>query len=232
MVFDVRSETLFTDGGEFIKKLSCPLKIRWENLTQVGESDVRRYCENCEKNILNTSGMSDAQVQAVIMYDPDACLYIDEKAGNVRIVSQDNGLRHVYTAFTVEEMNRAAHEGFWPLVKKVEYSGKVAEKIQVRQNPKTGEVFLIGDYRAGELNSVIPFFYYTPQVFPRPIAAYLVPADIRGGERVRIVTLIEEFVGASWNQGDTYRQRSAEAVWNGKEFEIDYQDEEAGEFVG
>lgn len=34
--------------------------------------------------------------------------------------------------------------------------------------------------------------------------------------------LIEDFIGMSWNQGDTYRLESCEAVWDGSDLKIKY----------
>ena len=34
--------------------------------------------------------------------------------------------------------------------------------------------------------------------------------------------LIEVYIGASWNQGDTYRLENCEAIWNGTDLEIQY----------
>lgn len=53
-------------------------------------------------------------------------------------------------------------------------------------------------------------------------AAYLISKDIKIGERVFIEDLIEDYIGASWSQGDTYRLDSCEAIWNGTDLEIQY----------
>ena len=66
-----------------------------------------------------------------------------------------------------------------------------------------------------------------------PFAAYLIPKDIVIGERVFVKDLIEDFVGKSWNQGDTYRLESCEAIWNGIDLEIQYErSENCSSFVG
>ena len=54
--------------------------------------------------------------------------------------------------------------------------------------------------------------------FSSPFAAYLIPKDVKKGERV----LLEDYIGASWNQGDTFRLESCEAIWNGRALEIQY----------
>ncbi len=62
--------------------------------------------------------------------------------------------------------------------------------------------------------------YYYPYQFPSPFAAYLIPSDLKVGERVILDDLIEDIVGASHSEG-TYRIDSAEAIWNGEKFEVD-----------
>jgi hypothetical protein len=39
---------------------------------------------------------------------------------------------------------------------------------------------------------------------------------------VLVKDLIEDFIGMSWNQGDNYRLKSCEAVWDGSDLKIDY----------
>ncbi len=103
------------------------------------------------------------------------------------------------------------------------------------RNKKTGKIRKIEDER--ELwdlknhEEVIGETYYYPYNFKSPFAAYLVPSSIKKGERVILEDLIEDYVGKSW-QGNSYRLLSAEAVWNGKKFEIDYSDSDANVTFG
>lgn len=140
-----------------------------------------------------------------------------------------HGLRTIKTARDKDSINKAANHGFKPLLKKVEPSSKIRSKYSVVQNKKTGEIEIIGDFRgrflsdkSEEFVTVIDWTYYYPHNFNSPFAAYLIPDDIVVGERVFIEDLIEDYIGASWNQGDTYRLESCEAIWNGKDLEIQY----------
>ena len=72
---------------------------------------------------------------------------------------------------------------------------------------------------------VTSWIHYYPNPFVNPYAAYLIPSDIQIGERVFLEDLIEDYIGAKWNQGDTYRLPSCEAIWNGKDFNIQYDPE-------
>jgi hypothetical protein len=130
-------------------------------------------------------------------------------------------LRIITTARTLEAINKGAKDGYWPLVKPVIPSPDIKAKYAVIQNPATGEIEVINDYRSKDqiraLNKVIDFTYYYPHQFKNPYAAYLIPADIKVGERVWLDDLIDDVVGQMWNQGDSFRLPSCEAVWDGKD---------------
>jgi len=151
--------------------------------------------------------------------------------------SQD-GLRVIKTARDLESINEAAKKGFKPLVRKVESSSEIKSKFCVIQNKKTGIIEVIADYRADiddkntEFIKVIDWTYYYPYAFKSPFAAYLIPKDIHIGELVFVEDLIEDFVGTTWNQGDTYRLESSEATWNGSDLIIQYEKSKRTSIVG
>ena len=137
------------------------------------------------------------------------------------------GFRIIKTARELKAINQAVKNGFSPLLKQVRKSDKIARKYAVLQNKITGEIEEIGDFRVGSYKHpnfevIIDWTYYYPHNFPSPYAAYLVPPDIEIGEKVWIEDLIEDMVGGVWNQGDVYRLESAEAIWDGKDFQIEY----------
>lgn len=142
---------------------------------------------------------------------------------------KSQGLVVIKTTRNKDSINKAAKSGFKPLIKKVEPSDEIRSKYSVVQNKNTGEIEIVGDYRGdfysddkNDFETVIDWTFYYPHTFKSPFAAYLIPKDIKLGERVFIEDLIEDYIGASWNQGDTYRLESCEAVWNGKDLEIQY----------
>lgn len=77
-----------------------------------------------------------------------------------------------------------------------------------------------------EQTTVIGWTYYYPYHFESPFAAYLVPSDLKIGEMVMLEDLIEDVVGSSWNQGDTYRLASCKAIWDEKEFILQHEPNE------
>jgi hypothetical protein len=114
------------------------------------------------------------------------------------------------------------------LVKKIVPSDKIRSQYCVVQNRNTGEIEVIGDLRAGRyfpeerFETVIDWTYHYPYSWPLPYAAYLIPPDIRLGERVLVEDLIEDYIGETWSQGSVYRLKSCEAIWNGVNLEIQY----------
>ena len=136
-------------------------------------------------------------------------------------------LRVIKTARKDKDINEASKNGFTVIVKKVEPSPEIRAKYAVVQNKNSGEITVIGDFRNGALSdealtTLIDWTYYYPHNFRSPFAAYIIPEDVLPGERVYVEDLIEDFIGAAWNQGDKFRLESCEAIWNGTELEIQY----------
>ena len=86
MKYNPSDKTLYTNDGEFIKKLHCPYtSLTWDNLTRI-DGSLDRLCGVCEKNVMETKNMSDKSLLALLQDNPDTCLKIDFKQENIRIV--------------------------------------------------------------------------------------------------------------------------------------------------
>jgi hypothetical protein len=174
-------------------------------------------------------------------------LIIGKKDGN------KSNLIVIKTARDIESINNACREGYFPLIKPVKPLQMIRTKFSVLQNINTGEVEMIKDFRSGknrisyffdeaedepnseqpEYKTVIDWTYYYPYQFELPFAAYLIPKELKKGKRVFVEDLIEDFIGHAWNQGDTYRLESCEAIWTGSDLEIQYNPRENfSEFIG
>ncbi len=44
--------------------------------------------------------------------------------------------------------------------------------------------------------------------------------------------LIEDFIGTNWDQGDYSRLSSGYAVWNGSDFDVEWDNSMAAEYLG
>ncbi len=137
-----------------------------------------------------------------------------------------DGLRIIKTGRNQFDINSSITHNFRPLVKKVVPDiEKIKSKYAVLQNKITGEVREIGDYRSGLLfddkyEILIDWVFYYPYQFESPYAAYLIPNDIKVGEKVFLEDVIEDIIAGCWNQGNAWRVESAEAIWNGEDFDI------------
>jgi hypothetical protein len=153
----------------------------------------------------------------------------------VKAARPDGALRRIRTARTEKEINIAASKGLFPLVKSVKPSDDIKSKYAVYQDTKSGAIKVVGDFR-DDLEEgqevVIDWTYYYPHQHPSPFAAYLVPKDIEVGEWVYLEDLIEDYVGWSWNQGNASRLDSCEAIWNGADFDIQYNPNKRQDVVG
>lgn len=248
MLFDPETNELFTNKGLFIKKLECPLTKRWQQLEKVDDKDFKRLCQDCNKHVVNTEGLNDEQVYAIVQYDESVCLHISEEFGNVEFVKPlpvdqrtgeempypyhrvTPGIRVIKTARTQNAINRAVEQGFRPVVKGAQLDGRINSFRQVVQHEDTGRVEVIGDLRSSYFGGrdgvkvIHDVGDYNPTYhFPSAFAAYLVPEDIEVGERVFLEDLIENFIDG-YHQG-AYRLQGVEAIWNGDDFDILYDEE-------
>lgn len=135
-------------------------------------------------------------------------------------------LRVIETARTKKAINQGVEAGFRPLVRPVKPSPDIHSRFCVWQHRETGKVQVVNDLYRGDFNEswkqVIGWTDYYPHAFPEPFAAYLIPPDIRPGERVWVKDLIEDFIGTRGGPDGNLRLESCEAVWDGENLVIDY----------
>ncbi len=137
----------------------------------------------------------------------------------------DNQCRVIKTARDIDTINEAVKKGNKIVVKKVHPSVVIRTKFAIVRDNKTGEIRRLTDFRnmdEDRYEMLLDWTKYYPYHFPAPFAAYVVPPDIKIGEKVWLEDLIEDLIGKYWNQGDTFRLDSCEAIWNGSDFEIQY----------
>lgn len=88
MQFNPRTQALYTDAGELIKVLHCPLRKQWNQLAPQA-ANTHRTCDSCEKTVLNTNRMTEAEVVGAVRADPSTCLAVDMRNPNVTILVRD-----------------------------------------------------------------------------------------------------------------------------------------------
>ena len=170
------------------------------------------------KNVLVEDTLNDEVFEAMV----------EDEIENIKAEKQKykSSMRLIKTARTLDEINLAIEYGYEALMMKVISSEKIRVMYSLEQNLETGEIKLLQDSweiytHRDNTKRLIDKMYYYPYQFPSPFAAYLIPSDLKVGERVILDDLIEDIVGAN-HKMHTYRLDSAEAIWNGKSFDIDH----------
>jgi len=139
-------------------------------------------------------------------------------------IRQKSQLRTIETLRTKKEIKDAVKAGHKVLKQKVKPSKHISVTDLHIKDTKTGEIDIKPySYHAlpyDDRYEIVKKVSYYPYNFPSKTAAYLLPDDLKVGERVILKDLIEDIVGESHAWG-TYRLDSAEAIWNGKDFDID-----------
>lgn len=84
MRFQPLTQTLSTDEGELIKHLYCPLGKTWEQLAAT--DSAHRLCAHCNRPVLDTGAMTEAEVVAAVRADPETCLRVSAFQENLTIL--------------------------------------------------------------------------------------------------------------------------------------------------
>lgn len=84
MKYNPITQELYTDAGNFLKQLHCPLAKRWEQLDPT--SDVQaKTCSTCNKPVYDTSLFVDSELQDMLKNAPKTCLKLDLEQSNLTI---------------------------------------------------------------------------------------------------------------------------------------------------
>jgi len=232
-VYDEKSSSLYGPDGQYIKKVFCPKAVSWNQLLADQAEDRSRGCNQCDERIINLDTSSPESVLAILDKNPKTCVYASNNSANVIFLKDESNpsaprlapeswygnnapkvdIPIIATARSIEDIERGLRMGFWPDVRLVRYNTKeISQKLCVYQNMVTGEIQWFGDYRSPSANEVGPdwkevipwtnFYTHYQQI---PVAAYLIPKGLPNNCEVLIPDPIEDYIGASWNQGDAYR---------------------------
>lgn len=149
-----------------------------------------------------------------------------------------NGLRIIETTRNFYEINinNLIDNGYIVLVKKVEPLPALFNNIHIFQHKQTKHIAILGmdgrqwnRFKKSEHELLEKIIYY-PYTFENPYAAYLIPPDIQINERVFVADLIEDYIGMKhWGNS---RLKSCEAIWNGKNLEILYNEYQMPNVIG
>lgn len=235
MIYSPATGGLYANDGTFIKEVRCPMAMRVKDLHDLPNDSYDKHCFRCQRSILNVDDKTDEQVLAAHTADPSLCIFSTDAGRNVVFLRDDTakpperkGLRVIRTARTAREAQEAVLHGDQPLMRRIVSPPDFVATMEVWQHRETGEVTFPEDYRTASRHDdpsgwecVIPPFEYQPDRSAHPVAAYLLPPDLCVGERVLLEDLIDDYRGEDWYMRPS-RLASAEAIWNGHDFEVQY----------
>ena len=85
MKFDPISNRLYTDEKVLLKQLHCPYGMSWDSLQTTGDGAVR-LCDVCERSIIDTAGLRDDELLAIVRVNPSTCLRVSLNQDNLRVI--------------------------------------------------------------------------------------------------------------------------------------------------
>lgn len=141
--------------------------------------------------------------------------------------NRDEKVRKIKTLRGQKKIDNAIAKGTKLIIKNVEPFSTVKGKYCLVQNKKTGKKYRIHDFRdtrsfSKDYEVIQDWTYeYHNYDFPK-VAAYVIPNDIKDGEIVRVMDVIENFLSYKSNQGRTERLKSCKAIWKNNDLEIQY----------
>ena len=149
-----------------------------------------------------------------------------------------DGLRVTRTIRGETAINAAKEMGLKLIELRAEVSDEFNIKYKKVKDKLTGKIVTLGDFREdhyfrkSRYKTIVDWTSRNPSKFFSPFAAYIVPKDLKSGERVLINDVITNHVSGRWNQGDVYRLSKSEAIWTDRYFDIDVSSYTIGEFIG
>lgn len=256
MIFNTVSRSLYTDEGEYIKQISCPLASRLARSVSAAEPDREFNCMECETKVKNLAYLSDEQALVAAKDDPDVCFFATRAASNVVHITAPLPMHSVVwstkrakarlepsrlvirTARTIDEMNFAAANGFKLLLRRAGSGDGVRLQLAVYQDSETGCFVSTNDVRwpPGALQGgnntfspILDYFKYTPAGPASPVAAYVVPPELSIGTEVFVEDAIEDLI-CDMPQDTAERMSGWWAIWDGED--LRYLPHPTGGFLG
>jgi hypothetical protein len=90
MQFNPITKDIFTDEGQFIKRLECPFKLSWEVLTPIQGTVRQKHCSQCESNVTDTDMLDDETLRLLVSQESTICLKVSLLQSNVTLTTNSN----------------------------------------------------------------------------------------------------------------------------------------------
>ena len=78
MQYKIDTKELYTNKGQFVKKIECPRDVDWQNMLPE-KNDIERHCIHCNKSILDIEFLTEEEVVFLLNKRPETCLKINAK---------------------------------------------------------------------------------------------------------------------------------------------------------
>lgn len=245
MIYVTRTRALFTNTGEFIKYVNCPLATRLARIVSAAESEREFKCSNCKTKVRNLAFLTDEQASLAVKEDASTCFFATASARNVVHVEEPQGMhwlvaswkrskertepqrRTLRTARTLDEMNFAVANGFKLVFRRTASGEGVHLQLAVFRHVETGQILMTDDARfrpgswdgSNAYESVLDYFQYQPPGPALPVAAYVIPPDLPAGEEVFLEDAIEDLI-CQMPQDTAERMSGWWAVWDGEDLKF------------
>ena len=73
-MLNIIDKKIFTQEGKYLKTIECPKKILASDLEQKDTQTL--YCNNCEKDIIDTQYISEIELINILTKNKETCLKI------------------------------------------------------------------------------------------------------------------------------------------------------------
>lgn len=233
-IYEEKTSRLYAPDGTYLKTLSCPKAIDWNQLIMDDPLDRSRGCNQCGERVLNLDTLPTEDVLAafdsVHIFDFKPCVATSRNSDKIIFLKDESkpshssvkdGLPLIHTARSYEDINRAASAGFWPDVRWIEYKDSTfVTKLSIGQDPVTGRIDGSSDFRSIPDHAIGPFKQFYPYYQNTPIAAYLIPKNLPDGTEVIVADPIDEIIGQEWNQGDCHKAMNLRGVIRNRKIEL------------
>ena len=87
MKFNPITNNLYTNEGEFLKKLYCPYDISLDELKEVDK--VHSLCAKCNHIVLDSAFLKEDKIKLIFKQNKKTCLKLDFNQENVDIIFED-----------------------------------------------------------------------------------------------------------------------------------------------
>lgn len=90
MQFNPITKDVFTDKGQFVKRIECPLKMTWNFLAPIQGDLQNRHCLQCQNTVMDTENIADSTLLSIISFEPRTCIKISLLQANVTLTTKVN----------------------------------------------------------------------------------------------------------------------------------------------